>query len=144
MKAKIRLFLLLVIVVSCKTYTISPESFKTQLSRGENNQKQEVEINNPLYFGNLKYQANSIDILEVTNKKGEKAIISKTASLEMKVEHKNGKKYLFYFDTVIIENDTLKGSRSRFTPKLSRSIPFDSIISIKIQEGGKRFDYQKK
>ena len=46
------------------------------------------------------------------------------------------------FDTIILENDTLKGSRSRFIPNLTRKIPFDSIAKIEVQEGGKNYNYQ--
>jgi hypothetical protein len=60
----------------------------------------------------------------------------------MRITHINGKKYLFYFDTIILENDTLKGSRSRFIPNLTRKIPFDSIAKIEVQEGGKNYNYQ--
>ncbi len=60
----------------------------------------------------------------------------------MRVTHVNGKKYHFYFDTVILENDTLKGGRSRFAKVLDRQIPMDSIAKIEVQDGGKKFDYK--
>jgi hypothetical protein len=60
----------------------------------------------------------------------------------MRVTHSNGKKYHFYFDTVVLENDTLKGGRSRFVQGLTRAIPLDSIVKIEVQDGGKKFDYQ--
>ena len=104
--------------------------------------KKEVEINNPLLYGNLKYSANNIKTLNVIDKNGNKITIPNSPSLEMRITHKNGKKYLFYFDTIILENDTLKGSRSRFIPNLTRKIPFDSIAKIEVQEGGKNYNYQ--
>ena len=134
---------LLLIITSCKTYTIPTESFKKQFTKTEHIQEKEVEINNPLLYGNLKYSANNIKTLNVVDKKGNELTIQNSPSLEMRVTHKNGKKYVFYFDTIILENDTLKGSRSRFTPNLTRSVPFDSIVKIEIQEGGKNFNYQK-
>ncbi len=41
---------------------------------------------------------------------------------------------------LILENDTLKEGRSRFLPKLKREIPYDSIVKIEIQDGGKKFN----
>ncbi len=142
MKLKILIIGLSLIVVSCKTYTIPTENFKNQFTKTEHVQKKEVEINNPLLYGNLKYSANNIKNLNVIDKKGNKLIIPNSPSLEMRVTHKNGKKYHFYFDTVILENDTLKGNRSRFRSTLTRAIPYDSIVRIKVQEGGKNFNYQ--
>jgi hypothetical protein len=142
MKSKIFTIGLLLTIISCKTYTIPTDSFKNQFTKTENIQEKEVEINNPLLYGNLKYSANNIKTLNVIDKNGNKITIPNSPSLEMRITHKNGKKYLFYFDTIILENDTLKGSRSRFIPNLTRKIPFDSIAKIEVQEGGKNYNYQ--
>ena len=103
----------------------------------------EVEINNPLFYRNIKYTSNNIDRLIVTDKNGNKIYLNNSPSIEMRVTHRNGKKYHFYFDTIILENDTLKGGRSRFAQNLTRAIPMDSILKIEIQNGGKNFNYQK-
>ena len=142
MKVNICIIGLVLIFVSCKTYTIQLESFEYQLVKARSNQMSEVEINNPLFFGNLKYAANNIKTVNVIDKKGNKLTIPNSPSLEMRLTHKNGKKFHFYFDTVILEKGILIGSRSRFIPSLTRSIPLDSIVEIKIQEGGKNFKYQ--
>ncbi len=143
MKFRIVIISLIVLVISCKTYTITPENFKSQLTRNKVNKSKEVTINNPLMFGNIKYLSNDIERLKVIDKKGNELTIPNSPALEMRVTHKNGKKFYFYFDTVFLENDTLKGGKSRFIPSLSNSIPFDSIIKIEIQDGGKNFNYQK-
>jgi hypothetical protein len=58
----------------------------------------------------------------------------------MRVTLKNGKRKIFYFDTVILENDTLKGCKSRILG-LFDQVPFDQITKIEVQDGGKK--YQK-
>lgn len=132
---------LVLTLISCKTYTISPDSLKSQLTRADNNEK-EVKVNNPLLFGELKYLANDIETLDVIDKKGNQLSIPNSPRLEMRITHKNGEKYVVYFDTAILENDTLKASRSRFMPNLRRSILFDSIVKIEIQDGRKNFNYK--
>ena len=72
MKSKIFTIGLLLIIISCKTYTIPTESFKNQFTKTENIQEKEVEINNPLLYGNLKYSANNIKTLNVIDKNGNK------------------------------------------------------------------------
>ena len=133
---------LVLTLISCKTYTISPDSLKSQLTRADNKEKK-VKVNNPLLFGNLEYLANDIEKLDVIDKKGNQLSILNCPRLEMRITHNNGERYVVYFDTAILKNDTLKASRSRFIPNLRRSIPFDSIVKIEIQDGGKNFNYKK-
>jgi hypothetical protein len=102
----------------------------------------EVSINNPLNYGNITYFSNDIKSLIVVDKNGNIISLNNSPSIEMRVTHKNGKKYHFYFDTVILENDTLKGGRSRFIQSLIRKIPMDSISKIEVQDGGKKFNYE--
>ncbi|MFV8839536.1 hypothetical protein [Salinimicrobium soli] len=102
----------------------------------------EVEINNPLFYRNIKYSSNNINRLIVLDKNGDKMYLENSPSIEMRITHRNGKKYILYFDTVILENDTLKGGRSRFAQSLTREIPMDSIVKIEVQDGGKKFNYQ--
>ncbi len=142
MKLKILSACTILYLLSCKTYTVTPESFKKQLAATGVDQAKEVVVSTPFSLGPIRYRANQIKAIEVTDKQGHSLTIPNAPSLEMRVTHKNGKKYHFYFDTVILENDTLKGGRSRFIPDLSRSIPIDSIVYIELQEGGKKFSYQ--
>lgn len=102
----------------------------------------EVEINNPLLYRNIQYSSNNIDRLLVLDKDGNKKYLDNSPSIEMRITHRNGKKYILYFDTVTLENDTLKGGRSRFAQNLRREIPIDSIVKIEVQDGGKNFNYQ--
>lgn len=135
-------FGILIFIISCKTYTIPTESFKEQMKNSTVVNLGPVEINNPLSFNHkLNYFANQIDTIYVMDKNGQKTILTNSPAIEMRITHQNGKKYIVYFDTVTLENDTLKGSRSRFLPHLEREIPFDSIAKIEVQNGGKKFEY---
>jgi hypothetical protein len=114
MKLKFALFGIISLLFSCKTYTITPESFKSQFTKIDNNEMKEVKTNNPLYFKNFKYLSNNIMYLNVIDKKGNLVLIENSPSLEMRVTLVNGKRKYFYFDTIILENDILKGGKSRF------------------------------
>ena len=133
---------ILFLIISCKTYTIPPDSFREQMIEAKSGNMKEVEINNPLFYRNIKYSSNNINRLIVLDKHGNKMYLDNSPSIEMRVTHRNGKKYILYFDTVILENDTLKGGRSRFAQSLTREIPMDSILKIEVQDGGKKFNYQ--
>ena len=130
------------LMFSCKTYTIPVDSFREQMISAASDGVKEVEINNPLFFNNIQYVSNNIKQILVLDKNGIEAVLENSPSIEMRVTHNNGKRYHFYFDTVILENNVLKGGRSRFVQRLTREIPMDSIVKIEVQDGGKKFNYQ--
>lgn len=132
----------LILMLSCKSYTIPTESFREQMRNTKTSTMKDVKVNNPLTFGDISYAANNINRIIVEDKNGNETYLNNSGSIEMRVTHKNGKKYIMYFDTVILENDTLKGGRSRFIQSLQRQIPMDSIAKIEVQDGGKKFNYQ--
>lgn len=135
-------FGILILIIACKTYTIPTESFKEQMKNSTAVNLEPVEINNPLSFNHkLNYFANQIDTIHVLDKNGQKTTLANSPAIEMRITQQNGKKFIVYFDTVTLENDTLKGNRSRFLPHLERVIPFDSIVRIEVQNGGKKFEY---
>lgn len=134
--------LICALFVSCSTYTIPVESFREQMMKETSENMKQVKVNNPLFYKDIKYNSNNIKRIVVTDKDGKKTYLDNSPSIEMRVTHINGKKYHFYFDTVILENDTLKGGRSRFAKVLDRQIPMDSIAKIEVQDGGKKFDYK--
>lgn len=107
-----------------------------------------VEINHPSVYStsssnrNLYYQANTVKSIEVLDKKGNIVSLENSPKLEMRITRKNGKKHILFFDTVIVENDTLKGARSRIMQDLKREIALSDIEKIEIQDSGKVYKYQ--
>lgn len=148
---KARLFYLVGIMflpVACKTYTVPVESFRSQMATSGADNLKTVEINHPVVYttssrgGNLQYEANTIGSIEVVDKKGKKLRLQNSPKLEMRVTKKDGKKHILFFDTVIVENDTLKGARSRIMQNLRREIALTDIEKIEIQDSGKVYKYQ--
>ena len=129
---------------SCKTYTVSPEKFKEQIIASHQERK-EATVNNPLKpyvnSSNIKYTMNNIKYLNVYSKDGALFFMQNSPSVEMRVTLKNGKKKYFYLDTVFLENDTLKGSKSRLLA-IENVVPFNEIVKIEVQDGGKKYQYQ--
>ena len=133
---------------SCNTYTVPVESFKSQMTESNSGQLKTVEINHPTFYSksnsnrNLNYQANTIKLIEVFDKKGNKVKLENSPKLEMRITKKDGKKNVLLFDTVIVQNDTLKGARSRLIQNLTREIALIDIEKIEIQDSGKVYKYQ--
>lgn len=128
-------------MVSCKTYTISPENFKKQIIESNANNLKDVKVNNPISpFSQIEYKANSLKYLNVFDKNGSISYMQNSPAIEMRVTLKNGKRKIFYLDTVTLENDTLKGEKSRILG-LKNKIPFNDIVKIEVQDGGKNYEY---
>ena len=134
---------MILLFFSCKTYTISVDSFREQMINAKKEDMKEVKIINPLSYTNIKYASNNIERIKALDKSGKDVYLDNSPSIELRITRRDNKKYFLYFDTVILENDTLKGGESRFIQGLTNQIPMDDIFKIEIQDGKKDFKYKK-
>lgn len=137
---KIVTLYILALFVSCKTYELTPLSLKTQLENSSLEEKG-VKLNSASIFFNSTYMAVSLDSLEVYDKKGTIFYLQNSPSIEMRLINNEGEKFTMYFDTVVIKNDTLVGSKSRFISGIKHKIPFSTISKVFVQDGHKDFKY---
>lgn len=124
------------------TYTITPESFKEQFYGVNEESFKEVKVINPAsHFATFTYKANQLKKIIVVDKNTHRFILDNSPALETRITLKNGKRKIFYFDTLALENGFLIGEKSRMFP-ITGKIEFDMIKKIEIQNGGKRYKYQ--
>ncbi|GAA5020258.1 hypothetical protein GCM10011506_05190 [Marivirga lumbricoides] len=128
---------------SCTTYLVTTDSLTTQLAQVDSAALTPVTVRGPL-GEKYNYLANPIDIIKVTDKKGNEAELVNKPSIEIRLTETSGKKTIFYFDRIIIEDNKLYGVQSRFMSAMSKSIPLDQIAKIEIQDGKKNFNYVTK
>jgi hypothetical protein len=142
MNIKSLLFGLLLLIISCKTYTITPNNFQKQIVNSDKSDLKTSEINDSLTNANKQFQAYNLEYLTVNDNKGESHKLFNSPSIEVRVTLKNGKRKYFYLDTVILEKDTLKGMYSKILG-LTNKVAFDDIIKIEVQDGKKNFGTYK-
>jgi hypothetical protein len=142
MNIKSLLFGLLLLIISCKTYTITPNNFQKQIVNSDKSDLKTSEINDSLANANKQFQAYNLEYLTVNDNKGESHKLFNSPSIEVRVTLKNGKRKHFYLDTVILEKDTLKGMYSKILG-LTNKVAFDDIIKIQVQDGKKNFGTYK-
>ncbi|WP_291086073.1 hypothetical protein [Flavobacterium sp. BFFFF1] len=142
MKKTLFLLALCLTMFSCKTYLISPQSLKEQLESTNPEGAKQAKINNPLLGGTISYQANALSVVNVMSKDGNLVTLANSPSLETRVTLRNGKKYTVYFDTLMLQNGILFGSGAKLFKIAEREIPFDSIVKVEIQDGGKNYTYK--
>jgi len=139
LKHIILMVLALGVLCSCKTYYIPVESFKEQFSEIDSAQLKMVRTKGPA--GDIvEYPANPIDQIQCMDKDGNETELQNSPSIETRITTTDGKKTIFYFDRIYVQNDTLIGFRSRFIG-LSEIIPLTQIAKVEVQDGHKNFHY---
>lgn len=139
MKKYIPLFGLLVLA-SCKTYTLKPDDLVRQLRDA---QPKDVTVSHSVTpFASTTYKGNGVSQLECYDKKGQKHVLPISPAVETRIRLKKGGKRLYYFDTIALEDSTISGCNSRIL-HTRRTIPISEIKTVEVQNGGKDYSYKK-
>jgi len=130
-KKKLILILILSFAVffwGCSYYTIPTQSFISQI---KGNQKIEE---NMYYqsFALIDYPSNNLERIKCVDKKGNTVWLYPDKNTEFCFKKSNGEKIKAYFDTVILQNDTVFGLRSRLMGGL-RIIPVNDIDEVTVR-----------
>ena len=136
------LLLVIVSLISCKTYTIPVDSFKKQFADISMEDFKKVYIGGAIYGY---YMANPIEKIQCFDKSGNPFELTISPAIEIRFTYgKKQKKASFYFDTVILSDSMVKGQMSRLIPSLTKEIPVDSITKIEVMNDGKINRYVNK
>ncbi|MBK6541303.1 MAG: hypothetical protein IPG10_08490 [Flavobacteriales bacterium] len=128
----------LAILTGCKSYTITPESLREQLTQAPT----ELVTTSGPYGYHRTYEAKSIHKIRCLDKNGTQVELTNGPAIETRITLSNGKRRAMYFDNLVLRNDTLIGRPSRFIPSLKFTMPFAEITKIEVQNGGKDFQYE--
>ena len=136
-------FIIFIVIgfISCKTYYIPIESFKTQFEGIDSNSLKLVKTQGPA--GDIaQYYANSIDYIKCVDKDNNPHELKNSPSIEIRFTEHNNKRTVFYFDKLYIQDSLIVGERSRFII-LKKTIPINNVKLIEVQDGKKNFKYVK-
>lgn len=121
--------MLSILFTSCKSYQISNDSLVAQLKA---NQKI---ASNDYYrqFSLVNYPSNNLIKIQCVDRLGNCVWLFPDKNTSFKLVRKStGKSVTLYFDTVILQNDTLSGLKSRLMG-MQRIIPLSDLEKIIIQ-----------
>ncbi len=119
---------LLLLVSGCSYYILTPEILVNQLET-------EQTIAPDLYFQQFSlvdYPSNNLEKIKCIDKNGNLVWLYPDKNTEFTVITKDSHKVKVYFDTMILQNDTLFGLRSRLLGGL-RSIPISNVENVIIK-----------
>lgn len=125
-------------LLSCKTYYIPVDTFEEQLRSAAPSQVRDVHM--PFHV-TIPFYTNALTYITCVDNEGNVYELKNSPSIEMRVTQHSGKRTLFYFDTVLLQDSLLVGKTSRFLA-LEKSIPLSSIKQIEVQDGHKNFTYK--
>ena len=125
---------------SCKTYYIPLDSFKQQFAGIDTSKLKEVTTRGPM-GDKVKYKTFPIDFIKCVDKNGNPIELQNSPSLEIRFTDTNNKKTIFYFDLISVDETYVRGVQSRFITSIKKTIPLNTIKTIEIQDGKKKFSY---
>jgi hypothetical protein len=133
----------LLTLISCKTYYIPTSSLIEQFRDIDSTDFKKVWVAGPT-GDSYSYLANPIENIKCIDKNNNPVELANSPSIEMRVTQNNGKKTIFYFDRIYLDDSLLYGIRSRFIPSIDKTIPLENIVKTEVQDGKKNFKYKKK
>ncbi len=127
---------------SCKTYYIPIDSFKEQVKDIDSVELRTVYTRGPM--GDvIEYKTYPIDYIKCVDKDNNPTELKNSPSIEIRFTKKNGKRTIFYFDQIYVQDSMIIGDGSRFI-QYQKTIPIDSVKLIEVQDGKKNFKYVDK
>jgi hypothetical protein len=142
-RTSVLLFILSIGFLGCATYYIPLDSFESQFAGIDSSRMRTVELEGPL--GPMyTYKANPIDTIRCVDSNNMPHKLVNGPAIEIRFTEKSGKRVVFFFDTVCINDSMIVGSESRLIPSIRDAISVNDVKLIEVQNGGKDFHYGKK
>jgi hypothetical protein len=136
------LFLLVLGLISCKTYYIPVESFKEQFNGIDSTKLKIVNTRGPA--GDIaQYPANPIEYIKCVDKDNNPFELKNSPSIEIRFTEQNNKRTVYYFDRVFLQDTLIIGDMSRFI-HYRKGISINNVKLIEVQDGHKNFKYVEK
>ena len=119
---------------SCTTYHLSTQSLLEQFAGSQKQTKVTLLIAPPFVFFPGIVDGNSLHSITVLDKKEHEHTIPVTRSTGVKITQKSGKHTTFYFNTLLLQDSTINGSKTHFFNARIHPIKFADISKIELQK----------
>lgn len=129
----------LLLLSSCATYTIPIAEFEKMY---EGKRPTRTVVTESPFGGRSTYKTYPINYIKCWDKKGKLHELVNGPYIEMRVTDTNGRRRIYYFDKVVVNDSMLSGTQSRILG-LSGTVPLGAIKKIEVQDGGKKYRYVK-
>ncbi len=127
-------FISLLLLNSCATYHISTESLMKQFASAHEETKTLYFLVPPFIFFPGRVSGNSLLSIKVQDKRGNTERLWVNRHTGVRITENSGKRTTFYFNTLLLQDSTITGSRTHFFNWQIRPIRFADIRKIELQK----------
>lgn len=113
---------------SCATYHLTTESLTAQFAEVGTEKKEA-----PLFFYKAVY-GNQLSSIKVFDKNGNEKLLPVTNHTGIRITRSDNSRVTFYFNTLILQDSTITGSKSNFVKAPIKPINFSEIKKIELQK----------
>jgi hypothetical protein len=122
------------IFTGCATYNLSSQSMLEQFANTGSEKKVTYLIVPPFVFFPGVVKGNDLRILKCIDKNGNEKIVTVTNRTSVRITKSDNSRTTFYFDTLLLKDSTIAGSKTHFFNAQIKPIKFSDISKIEIQE----------
>ncbi len=126
-----------VLLTSCATYHISTEHLLQQFADVRQEEKKTYFFaggNRFFIFFPTIVHGNSLRTISVLDKNQQEYPLRVTQTTSVRITRENGRKVTFYFNTLLLKDSTITGSKTHFFNAQITPIPFTEIKKIELQK----------
>ncbi len=128
------LILAVSLFTGCATYHVSTESLVKQFANSSAEKKKTVLPIFPYVFFIDTVTGNDLATITCLDKNGQEKIIPITNRTGVRITKTHSSRVTFYFDTLLLKDSTITGSKTHFFNAHIKPIPFSYISKIEIQK----------
>ncbi|HEX4850112.1 MAG TPA: hypothetical protein VFV08_04855 [Puia sp.] len=130
-KNAIILILIILTISACTTYHVTTESMLRQFANMHADTRQSFVVDSPLVFPGA-VTGNALNEIKVLDQKGNEHTIQVKYNTVVLIIKKDGTSKAFFFDTLIIQDNTIYGQESHFGAMDRNPIKLDDIVRIEV------------
>ena len=117
----------------CATYHLSTQSLMEQFANTQKEKKITVLIMPPYLFFPGVVDGNNLREITVLDKQEQERTFPVTRHMGVRITKQDGKKTTFYFNTLLLKDSTITGSKTHFFNAKIKPIKFSDINKIQLQ-----------
>jgi len=128
------LFFCLFLLTGCATYHLSTQSLVEQFGNSSTEKKKIVLPIFPYVFFVDPVTGNDLQTIKVLDKKGQEIVLPVTNRTGIRITKSDSSRTTFYFNTLLLKDSTITGSKTHFFNAHIKPINFKDISKIEIQK----------
>ena len=121
------------LLTSCATYHMSTQSLLEQFANSQQEEKILIFVAPPFVFFPGIVDGNSLRKITVLDKKEASHTFPVTRHMGVRITQNSGKRTTFYFNTLLLQDSTINGSKTHFFNARIKPIKFADIRKIELQ-----------